>query len=163
MYQANHNYLIKLQQRRLVLVIVGFIFAVLIAYSKTQAFTYGLIRYDYDSTLGSVIAINENHRHKDIIFIKYRFSPSPDVNLEGEHQVDSFKDDFPYPIGSKLPVVYAKHFPEINVMESLYPDMKKAFYLFIVCFILMPVDVMFAIWYSVKIQKIKDNEEDHLF
>ncbi|WPC72817.1 hypothetical protein [Vibrio porteresiae] len=150
--------LTQMQQLRNALVVLGFVFAVLIAYSKSQALTYGAIRFDFDTTSAFVTQIDVNHRHDDIIFVHYQFSSEKTESYEGSYEVHSLKEDYPYQVGSQLPVVYAKHFPEFNTLEEMHPQMRSAFYLFITCFILMPIDVMVALWYSVKIQQLRDNE-----
>lgn len=150
--------LTQMQHLRSILVILGFVFAVLIAYSKSQALTYGAIRFDFDAKAASVTKIDVNHRHNDIIFVHYTFTSGTSKPYQGSYEVHSAKEDYPYPVGSRLPIVFAKHFPEFNTLEEMHPKMRSAFYLFVICFILMPIDVMVALWYSVKIQQLRDNE-----
>ncbi|WP_342607102.1 hypothetical protein [Vibrio tritonius] len=150
--------LTQMQHLRSILVILGFVFAVLIAYSKSQALTYGAIRFDFDTTAASVTKIDVNHRHNDIIFVHYSFTSGTSKPYQGSYEVHSAKEDYPYPVGSRLPIVFAKHFPEFNTLEEMHTQMRSAFYLFVICFILMPIDVMVALWYSVKIQQLRDNE-----
>jgi hypothetical protein len=135
--------------------------ALMMLFSKGEGLPHLKVVMAKGKAQGVIEQVEPDPNFKEYSLVHYRFVTADGREIESGYAQDTFNHKTVYSSGQPVSIVYSRWFDGADAIEAVFERSTIGFYIFITCFGLMFLCVLFSFWNLRKL--MKHTAEEHLY